>query len=188
MRSSRSISIVVITLLLAASCSSQPTEPGDVLEAWAGAAMVGDVDTAQSYIAGGDIPWIGLGDSPEAFAAGAGPYEATNIFIDCRTDHILGRCDTWWSDLWIDDIPELAVLEDGGDPMLRITAEVEDGKIVAFRQWEFAPEIRRTFEQHLDWLALHERDQLEAACGTDPASAECSQLLVDTVGTWVADR
>jgi hypothetical protein len=55
-RSSRYISIVLITVVLAAACSSQPTEPGDVLEAWADAAMVGDVDAAQSYIAGGDIP------------------------------------------------------------------------------------------------------------------------------------
>ncbi len=188
MRSSRYISIVLITVVLAAACSSQPTEPGDVLEAWADAAMVGDVDAAQSYIAGGDIPWIGLGDSPEAFAAGAGPYEATNIFIECRTDHTLGRCDTWWSDLWIDAIPELAGLKDGGDPMLRITAEVEDGKIVAFRQWEFAPEIRGAFEQHLNWLESHEPDEFEATCGTDPAGAECSQLLVDTAGMWVADR
>jgi hypothetical protein len=187
-RSSRYISVVVITVVLAAACSSQPTEPGDVLEAWVDAAMVGDVETAQSYIAGSDIPWIGLGDSPEAFAAGAGPYEATNIFIECRTDHILGRCETWWGDLWIGAIPELAGLEDRGDAMLRMTAEVEDGRIVAFRDWVFAPEIRRAFELHLDWLAVHEPDKLEAACGPDPAGAPCSRLLVDTVGTWVADR
>lgn len=187
-RSSRYISIVAITVALAAACSGQPTEPGQVLEAWADAAMAGDVDTAQSYIADGDIPWIGLGDSPEAFAAGTGPYEATNIFIECRSNHALGRCEAWWSDLWIEAIAELAGLEDLGDPMWRVTAEVQDGKIIAFRQSEFAPEIHRAFEQHLDWLELYEPDQLEAACGTDPASAECSQLLVDTVGLWVADR
>jgi hypothetical protein len=187
-RSSRYISIVAITVVLASAYSSRPTEPGEVLEAWADAAMVGDVDTAQSYIAGSEIPWIGLGDSPEAFVAGAAPYETTNVFIECRTDHTLSRCETWWSDLWIDSIPELAGLEDRGDAMLRMTAEVEDGKIVAFRAWEFAPEIRRAFEQHLDWLALHEPDKLATACGADPAAAECSQLLVDTVGMWVADR
>jgi hypothetical protein len=187
-RSSPYLSIVAITVVLAAACSSQPTEPGDVLEAWADAAMVGDVASAQSYIADGDIPWIGLGDSPEAFVAGAGPYEATNIFIECRTDHTLGRCETWWSDLWIDGIPELTGLEDRGDAMLRMTAEVEDGKIVAFPDWAFAPEIRGAFEQHLDWLALHEPEKLQQACGADPAAASCSQLLVDTVGLWVADR
>jgi hypothetical protein len=187
-RSSRYISIVLITVVLAAACSSRPTEPGEVLEAWVDAAMVGDVDTAQSYIAGSEIPWIGLGDSPEAFAAGAGPYEATNIFIECRSDHTLGRCETWWSDLWIERIPELVGLEDRGEAMLRMTAEVEDGKIVAFREWVFAPEARRAFEQHLEWLELYEPDKLEAACGVDPASAGCSQLLVDTVGMWVSDR
>jgi hypothetical protein len=187
-RSSRYISIVVITMVLAAACSSQPTEPGEVLEAWMDAALVGDVEAAQTYLAGDDVPWVGLGDSATAFAAGAGPYEATNIFIECRTDHTLGRCEAWWGDLWIDAIPELGDLEDLGEPMLRMTAEVEDGKIVAFRQWVAAPELARAFEQHFDWLELHEPEKLDAACGADPASAECSRLLVDTVGTWVADR
>lgn len=188
MRSSRYIFIAAITAVLAAACSSQPTEPGEVLEAWMDAAWVGDVEAAQIYLAGDDVPWVGLGDSATAFAAGSGPYETGNIFIECRSDHTLGRCEAWWGDLWIDAIPELGELKDLGDPMLRMTAEVEEGKIVAFRQWVAAPELARAFEQHIDWLESHEPEKLESACGADPTSAECSQLLVDTVGRWVADR
>lgn len=182
MRGSRSFAAGILTLLLLAACSSDISEPGVVLEAWIDAAFEGDPDASQTYIASDDIPWIGLGASPEAFAAGSAPFQSTNIVSECRSDHTLGRCETTWTDLWIDAIPEL------DEGFIRITAEVEDGKIVAFREWVFSPEVVSASGQHVDWLELYEPEKLEAACGADIAAAECSQLLVDTVGMWVADR
>ncbi len=187
-RAGRTLTVGVLITLLAAACSSEPSEPGDVLEAWVEPANTGDVEAAQAFLASNDIPWLGIGDSPHAYTAGTGPYEADNFFIECTSDHTLGRCDIWWRDRWIDAIPELDPALDGGEPLLRVTAEVEDGKIVAFREWVFHPAVVSAFGQHLDWLELSDQEAFAASCGADPASTECSQLLVDSVGMWVADR
>lgn len=87
-----------------------------------------------------------------------------------------------FQDLWIDGLPDLSQGE------FRVSAEVEEGKIVAFREWVFLPETSGAFASHGRWLEGTDPTALVNACAEDPADAPCTQLFVDTVDDYVASR
>ncbi len=155
------------------------SSPEEVLAFWLVAGLGGDVETAASVV-NTDAPWPGLGDSPDAFVAGSAPYEAFDIELACSAAGQLALCSATWNDLWIDAHPNI----DRG--WMRVRALVERGMIVAFEELSFSSDVTTAFDNHLAWLEGNRLDQLSQACGGDGASAECSQLLVDTAADWVA--
>lgn len=164
-------------VFLVAACSGGSGEQ-DLLAGWISAAFVGDVDTASEFL-GDDVAWIGLGDSPDVFAEGSIPFATKIESIECSDSSELATCDVTWSDLWIEAIPDLDL------GAIRITAEIHDGQIVAFREWYFAPEVTRAFDAHIRWLGRVQPQELEEACTEDPGAASCSALLVNTVDAWI---
>jgi hypothetical protein len=155
--------------------------PDDVLTYWINESFLGRAESAALVVEDG-APWIGLGATPEVFANGSQPFDVRDIVSRCSGGDVLGSCDVTWTDVWIDDVPEI---ERGS---LAVTTEVRNGKIVAFKEWFFATDTRRAFEAHGSWLESTMPGTYTEACGVDPGSAPCSQLLVDTVEDWVADR
>ena len=71
---------------------------------WLVQAFAGDVEAAGALVADG-AAWVGLGDTPDDFVEGSGPYQASEIEIACTSDETVVLCDVTWSDLWIDATP-----------------------------------------------------------------------------------
>ncbi|MDJ0925099.1 MAG: nucleoside hydrolase [Acidimicrobiia bacterium] len=155
------------------------SHPEEVLGFWMVAALKGDVAVAESVVAP-DAPWGGLGDSPEVFVAGSGPYEAFDISTSCTSADRTALCSAAWNDLWLDANPDI---ERGA---MQVRAVVDGGTVVEFEEFSFGPEIPAAFDAHLTWLAGAYPDRLGVACGGDGASPECSELLVATVAEWIA--
>jgi inosine-uridine nucleoside N-ribohydrolase len=155
--------------------------PEEVMAYWLVQAFAGDVEAAGAVVADG-AAWVGLGATPDDFVEGSGPYEASEIEIACTSDETVVLCDVTWTDLWIEPNPDV---ERGG---LRVGAEVADGMIVAFTEFGFDEDIVAAFGSHTEWVAIEQPEQFARACGTDPASRACSELLVATVADWVANR
>jgi hypothetical protein len=125
---------------------------------------------------------VGLGGSPDAFVEGSAPYEASEIEMACTSDEMLVMCEVTWNDKWIEPNPDM---ERGG---LRVGAEVAEGMILDFTEFAVDEDTVAAFGSHTEWLATEHPEQLTRACGTDPASRACSELLVATVAGWVASR
>lgn len=155
--------------------------PEEILAFWLVEAFAGEVDGAASVVAD-DAPWAGLGDSADGFVEGSAPYGASEIKMACSSDETVVRCDVTWNDLWIDANPDL---ERSG---LRVQVEVIDGVIVAFTEFAIDGGTVAAFEGHTAWLAVERPEELAEACGIDPGSRACSELLVATVAEWVANR
>jgi hypothetical protein len=172
----RLVVVEIVLVFVLAACGGGGEE--DVLAGWINAAFIGDVDAAAEFLAD-DVAWIGLGESPDVFAEGSIPFASQIESVDCSDSGELTTCDATWSDLWVDAIPEL----DAG--AIRITAEIRDGQIVAFREWYFAPELTQAFNAHIRWLGQAQPEELERACKDDPGASACSTLLVNTVGAWI---
>ena len=181
MHFTRSLALAVLTVLIAAACSSS-SSPDEVLNDWVTSAWDGDVEAARSLTAGDDIPWLGLSATPSASVEASVPFENTNVVADCSSDQTIATCEITWNDLWIDSIPEV----DQGS--MRVGAEVVDGTIVAFTEWFTPATIVSLFDFHFEWLERNEPARLAATCGIEPGSAACSQLFVDTVDAWIASR
>ena len=152
--------------------------PEEVLAFWLVKGLRGEAEAAASAIAPG-APWVGLGDSPDVFVEGSEPFDVFDIEMACTSDEALALCDLTWNDLWISANPDL---ERGG---MRVQAEVVNGMIVAFREFVVSGDIVAAFSSHVAWL---EAEQPTQPCAADIASKECSELLVATVGDWVASR
>lgn len=159
--------------------STSTTE--EVLAFWLVRALAGDVEAAASVVAA-DAPWVGFGSSPDVFVEGSEPYEAFDFTLACTSDDALASCDLEWNDLWIAANPDLERGE------LRVSAEVANGTIVAFREFVFTAEMPEAFERHLAWLQTEHPERVEGACAAEPGSKPCSELLVATVGEWVESR
>lgn len=157
------------------------SSPEEVLAFWLVRALAGDVESAATVVAPA-APWVGLGDSPDAFIAGSKPYGAFDMQLACSSAESLALCNVTWNDLWMDANPDI----DQGQ--MRVRAEVADGVIVAFEEFSFGPGVIAAFDGHLTWLAAKRPEQLSAACGVDDSSPECAELLVGTVNEWVAER
>ncbi len=157
------------------------TEREEVLKYWLAEAFAGNVETAADVVAPG-ATWSGLGESPDVFVEGSLPYAASAVDVTCTSGDVLTVCEVTWNDVWISANPDL----DRGS--LRIGAEVDDGKILAFHEFAFGPDISGAYEEHLSWLAVEEPDRYEEACSADASAVRCSELLVTTVDDWVAGR
>jgi hypothetical protein len=168
--------VVLILVLALAACDS--SSEADVLSGWMNAAFVGDVDAAAEFLAD-DVEWIGLGESPDVFAEGSRPFASQIESIECNDNTVIPTCDAVWTDRWVDAIRDL----DTGS--IRVTAEIHDGQIVAFRQWHFTQELTQAFNAHIRWLGQAQPEELEQACKDDPGASTCSTLLVNTVGAWI---
>jgi hypothetical protein len=168
--------VVLILVLALAACDS--SSEADVLSGWIDAAFVGDVDAAGEFLAD-DVEWIGLGESPDVFAEGSRPFASQIESIECNDNTLIPTCDAVWTDRWIEAIPGL------GRGSIRVTGEIRDGQIVAFRQWRFAPELIQAFNAHIRWLAQTQPEEFAQACEDDPGASTCSTLLVNTVRAWI---
>jgi inosine-uridine nucleoside N-ribohydrolase len=155
--------------------------PEEVLAFWLVAALSGATDAAGSVVAA-DAPWPGLGNSPDAFVSGSAPYEASDTELACTAAGQVALCSATWTDLWI------AAIADFDRGWMRARAVIEDGTIVEFLELSFSPEVTTAFDEHFTWLERAYPSRLAEACGLDGASAECSQLLIDTAEEWVANR
>jgi hypothetical protein len=155
--------------------------PEEVMAYWLVQAFAGDVEAAGAVVADG-AAWVGLGDTPDDFVEGSGPYEASEIEIACTSDETVVLCDLTWTDLWIEPNPDVERGE------LRVGAEVAEGMILDFAEFAVDEDAVAAFGSHTEWLAIEQPEQFARACGTDPASRACSELLVVTVAEWVANR
>jgi inosine-uridine nucleoside N-ribohydrolase len=157
------------------------SSPEEVLAYWLVHGLRGEVARASAVVAEG-AAWVGLGGSPDAFVEGSAPYEASEIEMACTSDEMLVMCEVTWNDKWIEPNPDM---ERGG---LRVGAEVAEGMILDFTEFAVDEDTVAAFGSHTEWLATEHPEQLTRACGTDPASRACSELLVATVAGWVASR
>jgi hypothetical protein len=157
------------------------SSPVEVLASWLDHALRGNADEAASVVTPGAV-WIGLGNSPESFVDRSAPFEVSTIDIACTPSEAVAWCNVLWTDTWIAAIPDL----DHGN--LQVQAEVVDGMIVAFREFSFSGDVSAAFESQIAWLESEQPEAVEKACAPDPTSRECSDLLVSTVGAWVASR
>lgn len=155
--------------------------PEEVLAFWLARGLGGEVESAASVVATG-APWVGLGESPDVFVAGSGPYGAFDVGMACSSAGQLALCNATWNDLWLEANPDVEMGH------LRARAEVVDGIIVGFDEFSFAPDLGEAFTEHSGWLVAERPDEFAAACGSDTASPECSALLVSTAVEWVASR
>jgi pyrimidine-specific ribonucleoside hydrolase len=155
--------------------------PVEVLAYWLHHALRGDVDEAASVVAPGAV-WVGLGNSPDSFVNGSAPYEASDIDLVCTATQAVAWCDVQWTDIWVAAIPDL------GHGSLQVQAEVVDGLIVAFREFSFGGNVAAAFGSHIAWLESDQPERFAQACSPDPASKDCTELLVSTVHAWVARR
>jgi hypothetical protein len=172
----RFLKVVLVLALVLAACDS--SGEADVLSGWIDAAFVGDVDAAGEFLAD-DVDWIGLGESPDVFAEGSRPFASQIESVECDDSAVIPTCDVVWTDRWIDAIPDL------GAGSIRVSGEIRDGQIVAFRQWHFAPELIQAFNAHIRWLAQTQPEEFAQACADDPGASTCSTLLVNTVRDWI---
>ena len=157
------------------------SSPEEILAYWLVQGFRGEVGKAAAVVADG-ADWVGFGSSPDVFVEGSAPYEAFEIETACTSDEVVVLCDVAWNDRWIDPNPNL---ERGG---LRVGAEVADGMIVAFTEFDFDGDTVAAFGSHTEWLEAEHPEQFARACGNDPASRACSELFVATVAEWVANR
>jgi hypothetical protein len=172
----RFLKAVLVLALVLAACDS--SGEADVLSGWINAAFVGDVDAAAEFLAD-DVDWIGLGESPDVFAEGSRPFASQIESVECDDSAVIPTCDVVWTDRWIDAIPDL------GAGSIRVSGEIRDGQIVAFRQWHFAPELIQAFNAHIRWLGQTQPEEFAQACADDPGASTCSTLLVNTVRDWI---
>jgi len=91
-------------------------------------------------------------------------------------------CDVTWTDLWIEPNHDVERGE------LRVGAEVAEGMVLDFTEFAVDEDTVAAFGSHTEWLAIEQSEQFAGACGADPASRVCSELLVATVAEWVANR
>jgi len=174
-------SVAVLVALVATSCASAADSDAEVLSAWVTEAFNGNVKAAAELLAD-DVVWVGLGNSAESFARGSVVYETYDLVVTCDDNPPFPQCAVTWNDLWTDQIPDL----DQGE--LRVSASVDGGRIVAFREWVFSTTTRQMFEAQTRWLETNDAQALAEACDDDPANAPCSQLFVDTAADFVAER
>lgn len=169
-------SVVLALVLVLAGCDS--SSEADALSGWIDAAFAGEVDAAAEFLAD-DVTWIGLGDSPDVFAEGSRPFASQIESVECSNTGVLHACDVVWTDRWIDANPDI----DAG--LFRVTAEISDGEIVAFREWTFTTEVTQAFDAHIRWLEQTQPEEFARACDDDPGGSTCSTLLVETVHAWI---
>jgi hypothetical protein len=132
------------------------------------------VETASAFLAD-DVAWISLGATPQVFADRSAPYAVEFVSVVCDGDARPSTCDATWTDLWVDAVPDIETAS------IRITGETHHGVVVAFREWHFATEVIRAFDDHNRWLSQTRSADLAQACGKDPGAPKCSTLLVETV-------
>ena len=168
---------LLAVLFVLAACGGS-SSPEAVLEDWMRLGLTGDVEAAAVLVAPA-VFWTGFGTSADVWVEGAGPFEAYNLDVDCSAVGDSATCTASWKDAWIDQMPDVE------RSSLTVTADVEEGQIRSFMQFDLDDLTSAAFNDQAGWLRTNRPEQWVSECGADPAAVTCSVLLIDTVGDWL---